>query len=133
MSSWIALRAELAKSTYSGLSDADALAAGIAPDAGNPQPKSFTFADVMGCLSADSIANIRNCPTGRDLIDKINAQDRPGITHWLAALQAGTALITPTEAQKVAAVLTATVPGPGPLTVAFGAEPTIDDIKAARS
>lgn len=133
MPDYQALKAELAGPSYAGLSDADAATALNAADPNNPAPKPFGFADVMGPLSADSVANIRSLPTGTDLIQKINAQDRPGIAHWLAALQASPPLITAVEAAAVAAVLSATTPGPSRASIVFGVTVTDLDVNHARS
>jgi hypothetical protein len=75
-------------------------------------PRPFTFADVMGRLSPESVANVRSLPTGVDIIDKINSQDRSGIAHWIAALSATPALISGVEASNVMDVITATDPDP---------------------
>ena len=130
---YAALKTALAATAYASLSAADAVALDAQGDAGNPVLKPFGFTDVLGCLSSASVVNIRGLPTATVLIEKINEQDRAGITHWIGALLASPPLITSGEAAAVAAVLAATVPGPGPLTVAFGVAPTVGDINLARS
>ena len=75
-------------------------------------PKPYTFADVMSCLSSASIANVRSLPTSTALITAINARDTTSVLNWLSALQAGSPLITTSEAQAVQGVVTATEPDP---------------------
>lgn len=108
-----AIRAEVTALSAWGNTDAQLAASLNTAGIANPTPqatvtKPFAFGDVMGLLSSGSIANIRGLPTGTDLIDKINAQDRVGVGHWIAALLAGTPLITTDEATAVGAVIAAT-------------------------
>lgn len=119
-----ALLDRLGQPDAAGLSDAGAADLLNAPaTAPNPAPrgqvpKPFGFADVMGLLSAASVVNVRALPTATVLIEKINAQDRPGVQHWVAALSAPPALITAAEGQAVLGVLAATEPDPSwPATV----------------
>lgn len=103
---------------WSSNTDVQILAAIQAAKVANPVttqptiPKPYTFADVMGCLSAASVVNIRSLPTSTALITAINARDSVSITNWLGALQAGTPLITSAEATAVLAVVNATEPDP---------------------
>lgn len=133
MADYAALAAELRKAGYSGKSDADAADLLNAPDPANPVPKPFGFVDVMGLMSASTVANVRSLPTGTDIIDKINAQDRPGVAHWLAALSAPPALISGAEAAAVMAVISATVPGPSRASQIFGVPVSDIDVHHARS
>lgn len=115
-----------------------------APSVANPTPqptapKLYSFADVMGCLGAASIANVRALPTATALVTAINARDTVSILNWLAALQAGTPLITPSEAAAVQAVITATQPDPAWAAqvswaaVNLGRVADSDDVAAARA
>lgn len=113
------LHAELQGAAYTGLTDAQRLDAihvrGTSPNpvATAPQvAKPFTFSDVIGSLSAASLLNIRGMADRGNLIDAINNQDRPNVGRWVAILSISPALIQPTEATAVNAILTATIPDP---------------------
>lgn len=109
------IRSRVTDWTQTDQAVADAL---NAPAVANPVtqapavPKPFDFADVMGLLSDASVAAIRDTPNTTDLISKINAGDRAGVLHWVAALLKAPAKITADEAAAVNALMTATVPDP---------------------
>jgi len=114
-----------------------------APSVANPTPqptvaKPFAFADVMGCLSAASVANVRSLATATQLITAINLRDVVSIGNWLAALSSPPALITSGEAAAVGAVITATELDPSwPAQISWaaanlGRPATLADVIAAR-
>ena len=158
------LHTELQRSVYSGLNDTQRLAYLTTPEqVANPIstapqiPKPFSRADILGCLSSSSLANIRVIPNQTDLFTQIDNNNRAAIEMWAIGLNAGTPLITSGEVSAISAILaathsdpswTATVTGPTPLFRLFAGKgwsgtaddgsnvftytPSIDDVAAAR-
>lgn len=101
---------------WAGNADDAILAAANAPSVANPTPqptvaKPYTYVDLLGHLSAGSIAKLVVLPSLPTIVDSINAGNLLACQRWIATLVAG-AIITGDEATALGGVMAATEPDP---------------------
>ncbi len=114
-----ALRQELQKSKYAGLSvvqlaallNAPGLLANPVPQSSAVVPKPFTVSDLLNLLSAGSLSNVLSVPANPEIVSKINSQDRPSVALWTSALK-GAGLISQAECNAILAKLAETIADP---------------------
>lgn len=127
---------------WSGVSNAQVLAAVNAPSIANPVaqatvPRAYTFASLLGLLSQASAANIESFPALSKLFDDILAQNSANVLAAIA-LMGASGRIQSSEATALTAAVNATQLDPSwpsqisPAQANLGRPADIEDISAAR-
>lgn len=125
-----ALKAELAKPDYAGLTDAQAAAKLNQPSGTKPRP--ITVEGLMGAFSDASLAKLYANPLLATFRDDVRAQDRPAVANWIGlAVKSGD--IAPTEYAAALAQLQATDQGPSKAVQILTVPATANDVASARS
>lgn len=134
---YLALKAEIAKTKYAEMTDAQVVAALNAPDPANPAPKPITLSGLMTKFSAGTLAKLRAVPSLPAFVEDVRRGDRAAVGNWLAVAAAGDAtnppVISGAEYAAAVAYLAETEPGPSIASRIFGPPVTVNDLAAARN
>ena len=140
MPGWTALRTELTKSAYNGMTDQQARDA-IAAAYPSILPKPFTLADVFGCIvlpgggpDTTAIGKLRSSPTTTAVLDAVQAQDRATLVS-LGQVAALAGDITSAQLTAIGVILSATIADPSGIVALPGwmSILTASDVHAARN
>lgn len=132
MPDYNALKAELAKPAYAGLTDQQAADALNAADPANPVPKPFTASDLLGLLDAAALAKLYARPNLAAFGDDVKAGDLPTVRNWITLATAAGDLSSQ-QAAALLAVVNATQAGPSKAAQTFGEAVTAAQVNHARS